>query len=83
MKRESLNTPIQSPHFQSRRGMLNNTGGTYSHSGLMDYPSIPITEWNLRKFLTLWNFKAGRSTSELGLFTNSRSSGHNALDQRS
>ena len=30
MKRESLNTPTQSPHFQSRSGMLNHTGGTYS-----------------------------------------------------
>ena len=35
MKRESLNTLTQSPHFQSRSGLLNHTGGTYSHSGLM------------------------------------------------
>ena len=50
MKRESLNTPTQSPHCQSRSGMLNHTGGTYSHSGMTDYPRVPITEWNLGKF---------------------------------
>ena len=33
MKRESLNTSIQSPHFQSRSGMMN-------HAGMMDYPRI-------------------------------------------
>ena len=49
-KRESLNTRTQSPHFQSRSGMLNHTGGPYSHGGIMGYPRIPITEWNLGKF---------------------------------
>ena len=48
MKRESLNTSIQSPHFQSRSGMLNHTGGTYSH-GVRDYPRFPPTEWHLGK----------------------------------
>ena len=47
MKRESLNVPTQSPHFQSRSGMLGYTGGTYSHSGMMDYPRLPTTKWNL------------------------------------
>ena len=54
MKRESLNTSIPSDHFQSRSGMLNRTAGTYSHSGMMDYPRIPITELNLGKFLTFY-----------------------------
>ena len=40
MKRESLDTPIQSPHFQSLGGMLNHIGGTYAHNGMMDYPRI-------------------------------------------
>ena len=31
--------------------MLNHTGGTYSHIGMMDYPRVPITDWNLGKFL--------------------------------
>ena len=47
MKRESLNTPSQSPHFQSRSGILDHTGGTYSHVGMMDHPRVPSTEWNL------------------------------------
>ena len=50
MKRESLNTSIPSPHLHSRSGMLNHTGGTYSHSGMMDYRRILVTEWNLVKF---------------------------------
>ena len=65
MKRESLNTSIPSLHFQSRSGMLNHTGGTYSHSGMMDNPRIPFTELNLGTFPTRWNFKAGKSTSGL------------------
>ena len=50
MKRESLNTSVLSPHFQSRSGMLNHIGGIYSHHGMMDYPRIPVLEWNLGKF---------------------------------
>ena len=57
-RREPLNTSIPSPHFQSGGGMLNHTGGTYSHNGMMDYPRFPISELLLGKFLpTLWNFK--------------------------
>ena len=33
--------------------MLNHTGETHSHKGMMDYQRIPITEWNLGKFLTV------------------------------
>ena len=58
MKRESLNTSIQSLHFQSRSGMLNHTGGTYSHGGMMEYPRIPITEWNLGKFPDSMEFQS-------------------------
>ena len=46
MKRESLNTSIQSPHFQSS-GMLNH-GGTYPH-GMRDYQRIIFSEWYLGK----------------------------------
>ena len=49
MRRESLNTSIPSPHFQSRSGMLNHTGGTYPHNG-MDYPRFPNSEMHLGKF---------------------------------
>ena len=30
--------------------MLNHTGGTNYHGGVMDYPRIPLTGWNLGKF---------------------------------
>ena len=50
MKRESLNTSIPSHHLQSRSGMLNHTGGTHSHSAMMDNPRIPQSELNLGKF---------------------------------
>ena len=49
MNRESLNMSTQSPHFHSRSGILNHTGGTYSHGGMMDYSRCPIKEWNLGK----------------------------------
>ena len=58
MKRESLATPTCSLHFQSRSGKLNHTGGTYSHSGMMEYPTVPITEWNLGKFLASMEFQS-------------------------
>ena len=77
MKSESLNTPTQSPHFQSRSGMLNHTGGTHSHDGMMDYPRLPffgMESWNIAWLYGLQNW---------GLKTNSRSSGHYVLDQRS
>ena len=59
-KRDSLHTSVSSPHFQSGSGMLNHTGGTYSHIGMMDHPRIPCPELNLGNFPTLWNFKAGK-----------------------
>ena len=57
MKSESLNTPTQSPHFQSRSGMLNHTGGTYSRDGMMDYPRLPFSEWNLGTMLDSMDFR--------------------------
>ena len=57
-KKESLNTPIQSPHFQSRVDFVDHTSGTYSHVGMMDYPRVPITEWNLGKFHDSMEFQS-------------------------
>ena len=64
-KRESLNTSIPSPHFQSRNGMLNHTGGTYPHSGVMDYPRSAYAELNLGKFpdsMEIQNWKVNLRT---------------------
>ena len=38
--------------------MLNHTGGAYSHSGMMDYPRIPIAELNLGKFPDSMEFQS-------------------------
>ena len=65
MKRESLNTPTQSPHFQSRSGMLNHTGGTYCHIVMRIIREFLLRNGTLEKFQTLWNFKAGSLISEL------------------
>ena len=40
--------------------MVIHIGGTYSHSGMMDYPGLTIAEMHLGQFP---NFKAGKSTS--------------------
>ena len=58
MRREPLNTSIPSPHFQSGCGMLNHTGGTYSHSGMIDCPRFPISELHLGKFLDAMEFQS-------------------------
>ena len=58
IKRESLNTPTQSPHFQRRSGMLSHTGGTCSHGGMMDYPRVLVTEWNLAEFPDSMEFQS-------------------------
>ena len=51
MKRESLNTSMPFHHFPSGGGLLNHTGGTCSHSGMMSYPKFPISELHLGIFL--------------------------------
>ena len=58
MKRKPLTTQIQSPPFQSRSGMLNHTGRTYSHVGMMDNPRVPIMEWNLGTFPDSMEFRS-------------------------
>ena len=37
--------------------MLNHTGGTCSHSGMMGYPRFPFTEWNLGKISDSMEFR--------------------------
>ena len=58
MKRDSLNTSILLPHFQSRDGMLNHIGGIYPLNGIMDYPRNPNTEVQLGKFLDSMEFQS-------------------------
>ena len=44
IRREPQNSSILVPRFQRESGLLNHTGGTYSHSGMTDYPRFPISE---------------------------------------
>ena len=53
--------------------MLNRTGGTFSHSGMIDYPRLQISELHLGKFPgTTEYFKAGKSISRLKYVQNQR-----------
>ena len=45
--------------------MLNHTGGTSSHGGMLDSSKIPISALNLGNFLDSMEFQSGKSTSEL------------------
>ena len=79
-KREPLNTLVQSPHFPKQSGTLDHTGWTYFHgcitmkkiSWLWEIPKLEAQLQNSEAQLQNW-----------GLYTNRKSSGHHALDQRS
>ena len=74
MKRETQNAAIPSHHFQSRRGMLNHTGGYYSHNGMMDYQGIPISELNVGNFPDSMEFQSWKSRLwDCGVSENGRS----------
>ena len=73
MTRESLNTSVPSLHFHSRSGMLNHTGGTYSHDGMTD----------LGKFLDYGRSKLERQLQNQSIFKNCRTSSQIKLNQRS
>ena len=52
--REPQSSAIPTPRFNQGVATLNSishTGGTYSHNDMMDYPSFPISEMHLGKFL--------------------------------
>ena len=48
-KREWLNALSRSRHFECGSGMLNCSGGTCSHGGMIDHPRFPIWELHLAK----------------------------------
>ena len=47
--REPQNSSTLVPRFQSGDGLLNHTGGTYSHNGTIDYLRFPTSELHLGK----------------------------------
>ena len=50
MRRQPQNSSIPVPRFKSGGGILNHTGGTDSHGGMMDSPRFLISELHLGKF---------------------------------
>ena len=63
--------------------MLNHTGGTFSHSGMMDCPRFPFLELHLAKFLDSMEFESWKLNFRTGVCRRtSESSDHYALDQR-
>ena len=58
MRREPQHSSIPLPRFQSGGGLLNHTGGTYSHSGMIDYPRFPMSELHFGKFLDTVEFQS-------------------------
>ena len=50
-RREQQNSSTRVPRFKREGGLLlNHTGGTYSHGGMIDYTKVPISERHLGKF---------------------------------
>ena len=58
MIREPQHSFVPLPRFQSGGGLLNHTGGTYSHSGMIDYSRFPMSELNLGKFPNSLEFQS-------------------------
>ena len=72
---------ISVPHFPSGGGMLNHTGGTYSHGGMIDHPRFPISELHLGKFLDSMEFQSWKVNSKnWSVYKESTCSSHNAMD---
>ena len=63
--------------------MLNHTGRTYSHKGMMDYPRIPITEWNLRIFPDSMEFQSWKINFRTEVCLGTADLQDKMLDQRS
>ena len=65
MRREPQQMSIPMPRFQKGGGILDHTGGTYSHSGVIDYPRIPVSELQLEKFPDSMEFQSWKVNDRL------------------
>ena len=63
--------------------MLNLTGRTYSHNGMLDCPRPPISEMHLGKLPDSMEFQNWKIDVKNEVCKNSESSDHYALNQRS
>ena len=57
-RREPQNSSIPVPRFQSGSGLLNHTGGSCSHSVMIDYSRLPMSELRLGKFPDSMEFQS-------------------------
>ena len=62
--REPQNSSLPVPRFQRSAGVLDHTGGTYSHNGKIDLPRILVTEWNLGNFPDSMEFRSWKVNFE-------------------
>ena len=56
--REPHNSLTPVPSFHKGAGFFLSSCGTYSHSGMMDYPGFPISEMHLGKFPEALEFQS-------------------------
>ena len=67
VKREPQNSSIPVPRFQRGAGVLDHTGGTYSHTGMVDYPRFLISEMHLGKFPDSMEFQSWKVNIKTGV----------------
>ena len=65
MRREPQQMSIPMPRFQRGGGILDHTGGTYSHSGVIDYLRFPVSELQLGKFPDSMEFQSWKVNDRL------------------
>ena len=58
LETDGQSSTLNSPLVSSGCSMLNHTVGTYSRNVMMDYPRIPISEWNPGKFPDSMEFQS-------------------------
>ena len=74
VRRDPQSSSIPTPLINQGRGTLNplyRTGGTYSQTGVMDFPRYPISELHLGKFLDTLEFESWKVNFKTEVCANS------------
>ena len=72
MRRETWNPSIPVPRLQRGSGLLNHTGGTYSHGGIIENTRFAISEFHLGKFPDFVEFQLESQLQAWSMFEISR-----------
>ena len=67
MRREQQGSASPKTILHSGDGLPHHTSGTYSHSSMMDYTRIPISEMHLGKFPDLMQFRSWKVNFKTGV----------------